>query len=222
MFGGRIFRQPESCCDSPRSRKNGIWHDKSLEDLGDTYGNFGCAFSELFSAGNYSVVKAVRQYLCGLMQAEKRNMERMAEAVPDSDDQVLQKFLEQSSWGYRAVMDRVAKNADELLGGKVCTRPYIGEAAFQKKRKHLVGVARQCNGCLRKPENCQVGVFGALGRGDRVSLSDAQLYLPKKWTGAPRRCERADVPRAEQIHRTRLHSAQEIIRRARQSAVRFE
>lgn len=50
------------------------------------------------------------------MQAEKRNMERMVEAVPDSDYQVLQNFLTHSSWDYRPVMDRVARNADELIG----------------------------------------------------------------------------------------------------------
>lgn len=43
------------------------------------------------------------------MQADKRNMERMAEAVPDSDDQVLQNFLTHSSWHYRVVMDQVAR-----------------------------------------------------------------------------------------------------------------
>ena len=73
-------------------RKNGIRHEKSLEDLGDTYGGFSDTYAELFRSGNHSVVKTAQQYLCGLMQAEKRNMERMAEAVPDSDDQVLQKF----------------------------------------------------------------------------------------------------------------------------------
>jgi hypothetical protein len=49
---------------------------------------------------------ATTAHLCGLMQAEKRNMERMVEAVPDSDYQMLQNFLTHSSWDYRPVMDR--------------------------------------------------------------------------------------------------------------------
>jgi len=158
------------------------------------YGEFGEKFGELFRSGNHSVVKTAQQYLRGLMQAEKRNMERMAEAVPDSDENVLQNFLTHSSWGYRPVMDRVASDADALLGSEIGTGFYIDESGFQKKGEHSVGVARQWNGRLGKQDNCQVGVFGALGRGDRVSLIDARLYLPKEWTDDPGRCDRADVP----------------------------
>jgi len=50
--------------------------------------------------------------LFGLMQSEKRNMERMVEAVPDSDYQVMQNFLTHSSWEHRGVMDRTASNAN--------------------------------------------------------------------------------------------------------------
>jgi SRSO17 transposase len=186
------------------------------------YERFGDCFDELFRSGNHTVTQTAQQYLCGLMQAEKRNMERMAEAVPDSDEQVLQNFLTHSSWDHRAVMDRVARNADTLLGADPGAGLYIDESAFQKKGDKSVGVARQWNGRLGKQDNCQVGVFGALGRGDRVSLIDARLYLPKEWAEDPRRCEHAAVPRAEQVHRTKLELAQEIVRHARQSGVRFE
>ena len=156
------------------------------------------------------------------MQADKRNMERMAEVVPDSDDQVLQNFLTYSSWDHRPVMDQVAHGADALIGGEVGVGLYIDESAFQKKGNKSVGVARQWNGRLGKQENCQVGVFGALGRGTRVSLIDARLYLPKEWTEDARRCVEANVPRAEQVHRTKLQLAEDIIRHARQTGVRFE
>ncbi len=116
------------------------------------------------------------------MQAEKRNMERMAEAVPDSDEQVLQNFLTHSGWDYRGVMDQVAMNADHCVGSEVGAGLYVDESAFQKKGEKSVGVARQWNGRLGKQDNCQVGVFGALGRADRVSLIDARLYLPEEWT----------------------------------------
>jgi SRSO17 transposase len=168
------------------------------------------------------VARTAQQYLRGLMQADKRNMERMVEAVPDSDYQVLQNFLTHSSWEYRAVMDRVAVNTNGLLGGKVGTGLYLDESAFAKKGDQSVGVARQWNGRLGKQDNCQVGVFGALGRADRVGLIDARLYLPKEWTEDPRRCDRADIPRSEQIHRTKLELAQEIIVHARRSGVRFD
>jgi SRSO17 transposase len=156
------------------------------------------------------------------MQAVQRNMERMVEAVPGSDYQVLQNFLTHSSWDYRPLMDRVAHNAHAVVRGQIGTGLYIGESAFAKNGDQSVGVARQWNGRLGKQDNCQVGVFGALGRRDRVALIDTRLYLPKEWTDEPRRCERADVPRTEQIHRTKLQLAQEIIRHARELGVRFE
>ena len=177
---------------------------------------------DVLRSGNHSVAETAQQYLCGLMQAEKRNMERMVEAVPDSDYQALQNFLTHSSWDYRPVMDRVAHKADAQIGGEIGTGLYIDESAFAKKGDQSVGVARQWNGRLGKQDNCQVGVFGALGRRNRVTLIDARLYLPKEWTEDPRRCERADVPRSEQIHRTKLELAQEIILHARRLGVRFE
>lgn len=163
-----------------------------------------------------------QQYLCGLMQADKRNMERMAEAVPDSDDQVLQNFLTHSSWDYRGVMDQVARNTNQLIGAQVGAGLYIDESAFQKKGTKSVGVARQWNGRLGKQDNCQVGVFGAIGQADRVCLVDARLYLPQEWTEDAARCDEADIPRAEQVHRTKLELAQEIIRHARHTGLHFE
>lgn len=86
--------------------------------------------------------RTAQQYLCGLMQADKRNMERMAEVVPNGDDQVLQNFLTHSSWDYRLVMDQVARNANQLIGAEVGTGLYIDESGFQKKGVKSVGVAR--------------------------------------------------------------------------------
>ena len=149
-------------------------------------------------------------------------MERMAEAVPDSDEQVLQNFLTHSAWDYRGVMDQVARNADHFVGGEVGVGLYIDESAFQKKGEKSVGVARQWNGRLGKQDNCQVGVFGALGRADRVSLIDARLYLPEEWTNDRRRCDEADIPLANRVHKTKIELALEIVHHARDSGVRFE
>jgi SRSO17 transposase len=190
--------------------------------LATGYQRFADAFVDDFHSGNHCVVNTAQQYLCGLMQADKRNMERMAEAVPDSDDQVLQNFLTHSSWEYRGVMNRVARKADECVGAEVGAGLYIDESAFQKKGDKSVGVARQWNGRLGKHENSQVGVFGALGRGDRVSLIDARLFLPQEWTQDPRRCAEAAIPKAQQVYRTKLELALDIIRHARQIGVRFE
>jgi SRSO17 transposase len=190
--------------------------------LGGRYQEFSHSFDALFRSGNHCVAATAQQYLCGLMQAEKRNMERMAEAVPDSDEQVLQNFLTHSAWDYRPVMDQVAKNADHWVGGEVGAGLYVDESAFQKKGEKSVGVARQWNGRLGKQDNCQVGVFGALGQADRVSLIDARLYLPEEWTSDRRRCDEADIPRAHRLHKTKIELALEIVLHARHSGVRFE
>ena len=202
--------------------KDGIQRGIFLEGLEGTFGQLGRKYGDLLQSGNHSVVGIAQQYLQGLMQADRRNMERMVEAVPDSDYQVLQNFLTHSSWDYRAVMDRVAFHTNPLLGGKVGTGLYIDESAFAKKGDQSVGVARQWNGRLGKQDNCQVGVFGALGRADRVGLIDARLYLPKEWTDDPQRCDRANIPRDQQVHRTKLELAQEIVVHARRSGVRFD
>jgi SRSO17 transposase len=190
--------------------------------LGAVYRRLARPFAELFESGNHCVVETAQQYLCGLIQADKRNMERMAEAVPDSDEQVLQNFLTHSAWKYRGVMNQVARNADACVGADVGAGLYLDESAFQKKGDKSVGVARQWNGRLGKQENSQVGVFGALGQGDRVSLIDARLYLPQEWTQDRQRCDEAGIPKAEQMHRTKLELALEIVRHARALGLRFE
>jgi SRSO17 transposase len=75
-------------------------------------------------------------------------MERMAEVVPETDEQVLQNFLTHSSWDHQGIIAQVSKEADSWLGGDVGTGLYIDESAFTKKGKKSVGVVRQWNGRL--------------------------------------------------------------------------
>ena len=136
------------------------------------------------------------QYLCGLVQADKRNMERMEEQVAGSDYYQLQHFLSESPWPSRPVFDKIAHDVDQLL--KDC--PQVGllldESAFAKKGTASAGVARQYNGRLGKVENSQVAVFGALCVGQHATLIDAELYLPESWIFDPERCEKVHIPRS--------------------------
>jgi SRSO17 transposase len=179
--------------------------------MSSRYDDYTMTYSERFRSGNHDVSKQARSYLRGLMQSQKRNMERMTEVVPDTDYQVLQNFLTHSSWGYQGVMEQVSKDADTWLGGEIGTGLYIDETAFTKKGKKSVGVARQWNGRLGKTDNCQVAVFGALGKDKHVSLIDARLYLPKEWLDDPRRCAEAQIPRGDLIPRTKHDLALEIV-----------
>ena len=162
-----------------------------------------------------------RRYLSGLLQATRRNVERMAEIVPDTDAQALHHFLADSPWDARAVMDQVARGVDPLLGGDLDSCLLLDETCFAKKGKKSVGVARQWMGRQGKTDNCQVAVFAALARGKAVSLIDAELYLPKEWVKDPDRCSKAGVPSERQVLKTKPALALELVQRARRNGVRF-
>ncbi|MCG6861007.1 MAG: IS701 family transposase [Chromatiaceae bacterium] len=162
-----------------------------------------------------------KQYLNGLMQARKKNMERMAEVVPGSDEQVLQHFLSNSAWDERGVCAQVALEADALLGGTEDSALLIDESGITKKGKKSVGVARQWNGRLGKVDNCQVGVYAALSQGSRSTLIATRLYLPESWVKDKRRCEAAGVPSAARRARSKPELALEMVRQNRRLGVRF-
>lgn len=162
-----------------------------------------------------------QKYLSGLLQAERRNVQRMAEVVVDSDAQALHHFLADSPWDARAVMDQVARDVDSLLGGDQDSCLVLDETCFPKKGKKSVGVARQWMGRQGKTDNCQVAVFAALARGRSVSLIDAELYLPQEWVKDPQRCAAAGVPEERRVLKTKPALALELVQRARRNGVRF-
>ena len=75
--------------------------------MGKRFHGFIDQFADHFRLRTRDVCKQAWQYVQGLMQARKKNMERMAEVVPGSDDQVLQHFLSNSRWDERGVLDQV-------------------------------------------------------------------------------------------------------------------
>ena len=162
-----------------------------------------------------------QKYLSGLLQAERRNVQRMAEVVVDTDAQALHHFLADSPWDARAVMDQVARDVDCLLGGDQDSCLVLDETCFPKKGKKSVGVARQWMGRQGKTDNCQVAVFAALARGRSVSLIDAELYLPQEWVKDPQRCAAAGVPEERRVLKTKPALALELVQRARRNGIRF-
>ena len=60
-------------------------------------------------------------------------MQRMAEAVPHSDDQVLQHFLTNSTWNDQLVIDQISDDANQLIGGKKDSCLIIDETDIPKK-----------------------------------------------------------------------------------------
>jgi SRSO17 transposase len=155
------------------------------------------------------------------MQAHRKNMERMEEQVAAADEQCLQHMLTESPWDHRAVLDQVAQEADRWLGGTEDSCLLIDESGFAKKGTHSVGVKRQWCGRQGKLDNCQVGVFAALGKGHLSTLIDERLYLPKEWALSPARCRKAGIPEAERVHQSKSALALEMVRHQRALGIRF-
>jgi len=155
------------------------------------------------------------------MQADKKNMERMVEVVPDSEWQSLQNFLSHSPWSDRGLLDQLARDANHLIGGDADSCFIVDESAFDKKGTKSVGVSRQWNGRLGKVDNCQVSVYGALCCRDQAVLIDTRLFLPESWTNDPDRCLEAGVPEDRLEHRKKAELALDMIQSARQNGVDF-
>jgi len=184
--------------------------------------SFVKSFSHHFRSYRHDVTEKARQYARGLMQAgARKNMDRMAEVVPDSKSRNLQQFLTHSKWEARSVIDQVACAANRYLGDGQQAGLLIDESGFAKQGSMSAGVSRQWLGRLGKVDNGQVAVFGVLSR-DRFAIPvDVKLYLTKKWTEDPKRCEKAGIPVAERVFRTKEQLALEIVSRARQNGLRY-
>lgn len=184
--------------------------------------SFCLDFGDMFVNHRHNNTHTAHLYICGLMQSDKRNMERMEEHVPESDYEALQHFISNSPWNSRIVINRVATESDLLLGGTGRTGLLIDETAIAKKGVCSVGVSRQWNGRMGKTENSQVAVFGALCAGDRVVPVDVELFLAKEWTDDEKRCLKAGVPAERIVHKTKPELALEIVQRQRELGVRFD
>lgn len=160
-------------------------------------------------------------YFKGLIQADRRNMERMEERIPGACEQGMQYFISDSSWDEEPLLKKISTEADQLLGGQADSALYIDETGYPKKGKKSVGVARQWCGQLGKVDNCQVGVFASLGCGKFATPIDYRLFLAKEWTKDKKRCEEAKIPAEHRIDKTKHDLALELIKTARRNNVRF-
>jgi SRSO17 transposase len=179
-------------------------------------------YSEHFRVRGDDHSDVAEHYVLGLIQADKRNMERMIEVVPNSEYQPTQHFLSHSPWQHRGLMDHAAIDLSRRFGGPAGVALLLDESACGKKGDDSVGVARQWDGRRGKEDNCQVGVHAALSKAGRVALIDARLYLPKEWTDDPVRCALAGVPVRDRTHRTKIQIAVEMVTHARELGLQFE
>ena len=167
-------------------------------------------------------VDHARHYITGLMGTQRsKNMETFENDVVGSDYQGMEQFISSSPWDHRDLLDDVAKDASEAIGDDYETGLFLDETSFLKKGESSVGVQRQWSGRAGKVENCQVGVFASLGRGDEFALFDFQLYLPESWVKDPGRCAKAKIPEDQRVYQPKWRQALELVKRARANQVKF-
>jgi len=187
--------------------------------LATSFVSFHARYARFFVTRTRSVAAQALHYLTGLAQAVRKNIERMTEVVVDSEYQSLHHFISHSPWEYRPVMDQVALDADQLLGG-VDAGLCIDETSNPKKGDKSVATARQWCGNLGKVENCQVAVFSSLVNGSSAALIDCRLYIPEEWASDQSRCNKAGIPR-DSVFKSKTELALDSIRHLRSLGVRF-
>jgi SRSO17 transposase len=182
-----------------------------------------CAdYQKHFIVHGRDVGEHARHYLTGLLGRNiRKSIGRIEEALPDSNYQGLQQFISDSPWDEQALLRQVRAEAEAVLGRHRDTALYLDETSFVKKGAASVGVQRQYCGRLGKLDNCQVGVFACLGRGERTTLVDFRLFLPESWAQDPVRCQKAKVPETERRHQTKAQLALAMVRQARAEGLSY-
>lgn len=182
---------------------------------------FSQSYRDFFKSGTRSVANSAIAFLRGLFVAERSNMQQISESIDNTEHQNLQYLLSEAKWDFRDVQQKIARDADAILGGHEDSVLIIDESGFSKKGECSAGVRRQWNGRMGKVDNCQVGVFSALSRGIGVALIGAKLYLPKEWTESKRKCDKAKIPNDERTFKSKAQIGLDMIRKARADGVRF-
>jgi SRSO17 transposase len=197
--------------------------ENPLIDIAKRFVDFCKRFAAPFQSKTRSREPQMQQYVSGLVQSDKKkNMERIAEVVPDSDAQALQHFLSDSKWDEREVLDLIATEANKKLGDPEESCLIIDESGIVKKGKKSVGVSRQWCGQIVQYENCQVGVFAALCHGDYQSLTDVRLFLPEEsWIDDKERCLAAGVPAENIVFKRKQDLALEMVKHARELELEY-
>ena len=179
-------------------------------------------YSRHFVGQGYNSTTNAHHYLSGLTGTQRRkNIETIENDVKGSDYQSMEQFISSSPWDHRALLDDIARGADEQFGHPEEASLNFDESSFLKKGKASVGVQRQWSGRAGKVENCQVGVFASLGRDERYALIDFELFLPEEWAADQERCDKAKIPEEKRTYKAKWELALEMARRARKNGVRF-
>jgi len=160
------------------------------------------------------VRERAQRYVLGLLDCiERKNSWQLAEAIGERGPQGVQRLLNRAVWDAEAVRDDLRQYVLASLGEAGSGLLIVDETGFLKKGKHSCGVARQYSGTAGGTENAQVGVFLAYASAKGAAFIDRALYLPRAWTGDPKRRSAAGIPKHLRFA-TKLTLAQRMLQRA--------
>ena len=215
------FRNSSNKNDFFKNKKQSLYEIFQVVKDGDLWTHV-IDYQSVFKLKTIDLCGNSVKYLEGLFCAErsKRNIERMVEKSK-AQYQSQQHFITDSPWSASQLMMEVAQKVNTALGDTKLQALNIDENSNKKSGKHSVGVSRQYNGNEGKIENSQTGVFASLGSGEKVSLVNARLYLPKEGIDDEKRCIKAGVPKRAIKYATKLELALELIEELDQNEIEY-
>lgn len=147
-------------------------------------------------------------YLRGLMvDGRRKSIQAMAARLPDGNEQNLQQFVNQSTWGPVPVRRRIAERMVPLIGLDAWA---VDDVSFPKDGKMSVAVARQYCGALGKQANCQVAVSVHAVSDTASCPLQWRLFVPQEWADDPVRRRRTGA--LEEIrHREKWRLALDVL-----------
>ncbi len=120
----------------------------ALHGLPEALSAHWAAFASFIVSATRDSTATFEGYMRGLFQSARANMLRMSE-VNAVDHQAMPHMLTAGSVDWQGFGQQIAREANELLGGKDAVL-IVDESGFAKKGEASAGVARQWNGRLGK------------------------------------------------------------------------
>ena len=197
-----------------------------IKEHADDLVEFHKEYVEYFQNATRNVAPHALEYMRGQLLCEsRRNMKRMSVQVSQKNNQALSHFVSKSPWKEEELIEAIGGKAVELMeshqerGDRALI---LDESGIAKQGDESVGVARQYCGALGKVDNCQVGVFLSYSTDIEATLIDRRLYLPSHWVKDSQRCEKAGIPKEEQVFHSKGKLGLEMILEAKERAIPFE